>query len=139
MSKLTLPAVLKNLDPLMAFITDAAKNRGFDEKKLFHIKLAAEEILVNVINYAYRGEPGDIEVRVDFREDESLVVEIVDRGIAFDPLSLPEPDINAPMEKRRIGGLGIFLVRKLMDEVSYRREEERNILTFIKKKNPDRY
>lgn len=138
MAHLTLPATLKNLDPMMAFITDAAKNMGFDEKKLFHIKLAAEEILVNIINYAYKGGSGDIEITLGDRGGEALVVEIADHGITFDPLSLPEPDITAPMEKRRIGGLGIFLVRKLMDEVTYRREEERNILTFVKRKKPDK-
>ena len=138
MAKLVLPAVLKNLNPLMAFITDAAKNMGFDDKKIFHIKLASEEILVNIINYAYSKGPGDIEISFKSRGEDALVVEIADRGIAFDPLSLPEPDIHAPMEKRTIGGLGVFLVRKLMDEVAYRREEGRNILTFVKQKNPDK-
>jgi serine/threonine-protein kinase RsbW len=137
MAKLVLPAVLTNLGPMMAFITDASQNMGFDDKKIFHIKLASEEILVNIVNYSYPGGQGDIEINVTGRGEDALVVEIADRGIAFDPLSLPEPDIHAPMEKRKIGGLGVFLVRKLMDEVTYRREEGRNILTFVKRKNPD--
>ncbi|MFA5362647.1 MAG: ATP-binding protein [Candidatus Omnitrophota bacterium] len=137
MPELVLPAILKNLDPLMAFITDAAGKMGFDDKKIFHIKLASEEILVNIINYAYPGGQGDIEIIVNSRGAEALVVAIADRGIAFDPLSLPEPDISAPLEKRTIGGLGVFLARKLMDEVTYRREEGRNILTFVKRKSSD--
>ena len=138
MKQLILPAVLKNLEAMMALITDEAKSLGFDEKKLYHIKLAAEEVLVNIINYAYPDKHGDIELTVSTRGHDGIEVVVVDRGIVFDPLSLPEPDIHASMEKRKIGGLGVFLVRKLMDEVTYRREEDRNILTFVKFKNPQK-
>ena len=65
-------------------------------------------------------------------EGKRLMIQIMDWGIAFDPLSLPEPDIEAPIEERKIGGLGIYMMRNIMDEVLYKREGDRNILTLVK-------
>jgi len=88
--------------------------------------------LVNVINYAYPDKYGNIEITYEVKEDKRFVVEIVDWGIPFDPLSLPKPDVEAPMEKRKVGGLGVYLIRTIMDEVNYRRDQNRNILTLAK-------
>jgi anti-sigma regulatory factor (Ser/Thr protein kinase)/CRP-like cAMP-binding protein len=138
MERLTLPAKLENLEKMFAFIREAARRQGFIIEELNKIQLACEEALVNVINYAYPDKNGDLEITCA-NKDKELEIEITDSGLAFDPLSLPEPNINAPIEERRIGGLGIYMIRKIMDEVRYKRDADRNILTMVKylPKNPD--
>lgn len=131
--KITLPATIDHLRAMLTFIDEAAKALGFDEQKIHQIMVASEEALVNVINYAYPEKPGNIELTRDMREDKSLLIEIKDTGIAFNPLTLPEPNIHEPMERRRPGGLGIYMIRKIMDEVKYQRDGDFNILTMIKK------
>ena len=133
MPQLTLAAKLEKLDSMIKFILDEAAAFGFDEKNKFQIHLAAEEVLVNIINYAYPKETGDIQITVNSKEKDSLEIEIADWGFAFDPLSREDPKICVPLEERKIGGLGIFLTRKVMDDVRYRRDNDRNILTLIKK------
>jgi len=133
MPRLVFTAKLENLLAMMRLITEQAQAVGFEEKKINQIQLAAEEVLANVINYAYPDKSGEVEINLTPEPSKQLEIEISDSGIAFNPLDLPEPDISTPMEKRQIGGLGVYLLRKLMDEVRYKREGERNILTFIKK------
>jgi len=133
MAKLVVSAKLANLDKLIDFIAEGAKNAGFDEKSITQIKLASEEIIVNVMSYAYGEKEGDIEVSYTFHDDGTMEIEIADWGVAFDPLSLPEPDVSAPLKERKIGGLGIYLVRKVMDEVRYKRVDNKNVVTLIKK------
>jgi anti-sigma regulatory factor (Ser/Thr protein kinase) len=130
--KTTFPATIDHLRAMLTFIDEAAKALGFDEQKIHQIMVASEEALVNVINYAYPEKPGDIELTRETRENKSLMIEIRDSGIAFDPLSLPEPNIHEPMERRRPGGLGIYMIRKIMDEVKYSRDGGFNILTMVK-------
>jgi len=132
MPRIQLAAKLENLEPMLAFVEQGAKKLGFDANKLNRMHLASEEALVNVINYAYPNKYGNIEITYEVKEDKRFVVEIVDWGIPFDPLSLPKPDVEAPIEKRKVGGLGVYLIRTIMDEVSYRREQDRNILTLTK-------
>jgi len=133
MPKLTLAAKLENLNSMIKFILDEAATLGFDEKNKFQVRLAAEEVLVNIINYAYPKETGDIQITVNSKEKDSLEIEIADWGFAFDPLSREDPKVCVPLEERKIGGLGIFLTRKVMDDVRYRRDNDRNIMTLIKK------
>lgn len=130
MAKTILPARLENLETMIGFIKDGAEKYGFDNKKINQIHLASEEALVNIINYAYPDKNGSIEITYDAKEGKGLVIEIIDWGIPFDPLSIPEPDIAAPIEDRTIGGLGIFFINKLVDEVQYRRDGKSNILTL---------
>jgi anti-sigma regulatory factor (Ser/Thr protein kinase) len=132
MPRIQLATKLENLEPMLAFIEQGAKKLGFDAQKLNRIHLASEEALLNVINYAYPNNYGNIEITYEVKEDKRFVVEIIDWGIPFDPLSLPKPDVEAPLEKRKVGGLGIYLIRTIMDEVSYRRDQDRNILTLTK-------
>jgi serine/threonine-protein kinase RsbW len=133
MEKVTLPAKLENLDLMMGLILKSAESVGFDEKGKFQIRLASEEILVNIINHAYPDKPGAIELILTPRQKEGLEMVFADWGMAFDPLSLPMPNVCAPVEERKIGGLGVYLLRKVMDEVKYKRENGRNILTVVKK------
>lgn len=134
MERLVFAAQLGNLQAMIDFIRAKAAANGFIGERIDRIQLACEEVLVNVINYAYPGKNGDLEIAIESVE-KGLKITVADSGIPFDPLSLPMPDINAPMEERRIGGLGIYLMRKIMDEVTYRRENDRNILTMVKYKN----
>ena len=132
---LKLPAKLENLQKFMNSISDCARTEGFGQKRIDEIELALEEILVNIFNYAYPKSPGDVEVNCKL-ETGRLIIEIIDSGIPFDVTSLTDPDLTADVGERKIGGLGIFLVKKMVDEVKYRREEDRNILTLtVKKEN----
>ncbi|RKY40217.1 MAG: ATP-binding protein [Candidatus Omnitrophota bacterium] len=132
-AKLVVSAKLANLSKLIDFIVEGAKNAGFDEKSIAQIKLASEEIIVNVMSYAYKGGEGHVEVSYTFHDDGTMEIEITDWGVAFDPLSLPEPDVAAPLNDRKIGGLGIYLARKVMDEVRYKRVDNKNVVTLIKR------
>ncbi len=127
---LELSAEPENLGPLLEFTRKRVMERGFDEGAADRIELAMEEVLVNVINYAYPETPGVIELRFLKADGRGLSIEVGDRGIPFDPLAAPEADTTAALEDRNIGGLGIFFVRRIMDRVEYRREEGRNILTL---------
>jgi len=132
MAKLTFPAELENLQPMLKFIRDGAEELGFESKKMNQVQMASEEALVNIISYAYPDGRGDVEITRSIEEGKGLVIQIVDWGIAFDPLSRPDPDTEASIEERDIGGLGVFMMRNIMDEVHYERAEDRNILTLVK-------
>jgi len=133
MEKVTIPAQLENLDLMLDVIVRNADKVGFDSKSKFQIKLASEEILVNIIHYAYPEKSGAVEIFIDPKPNERLELVFTDWGIPFDPLSLPEPKICVPLEERKIGGLGVFLVRKIMDELRYQRQGDRNIFAVVKK------
>ncbi len=133
---LALPAKLESLERLMGSISDCAKAQGFDQKRISEIELAAEEALVNVFNYSYPGQTGEVEV-ICRAEGDCFTIEIIDSGIPFDMTSLSDPDVTLSTEERRIGGLGVFLIKKVMDEVRYRREDDRNILDLIIRKAKD--
>ena len=98
------------------------------------IRVAIDELVSNVVRYAYAPDTGNITVCFDFEEqDRTAVLTFIDEGIPYDPLQNREPDVSLPAEKREIGGLGIFLVRKTMDGMAYRRENGKNVLTIRKK------
>ena len=105
---------------------------GFSEDMLLSLNLAVEEAVVNVINYAYpEGVEGDIELCA-YKTSDSVVFELKDQGIAFDPTKVGEADTTSDLDERQIGGLGIFLTKEMMDIVEYRRDGNTNILTMKK-------
>lgn len=130
---MTLPGKLDSLYAFIDFVTSCAREQGFVSEKISAIELALEEVLVNIIKHAYKecGIDGDIEITCKRDNAQSLVIEIADSGIPFDIFSTREPDISADIDERQIGGLGVFFVKKLMDDVRYRRENKRNILTLV--------
>lgn len=128
----TFPAKIDKLEAMIDFIIDFAQDEGLAPDKLSQVRLAAEEVLVNVINYAYPDKPGDVEIFCAPLKDKGIVVDIKDSGFPFNPLEKAEPDTSLPMEKRKIGGLGIFLAKKVMDELTYERKENKNVLRLIK-------
>jgi len=131
MEALKLPAVLENLNTFVGFAHSGAASFGLNNKKITAIELALEEALVNIFNYAYPEGGGLVEVRFGPRNEKKFVVEIVDEGMPFDPLSRSDPDVTQGVEEREIGGLGILLIKEMMDHVEYRRENTMNVLTFL--------
>jgi anti-sigma regulatory factor (Ser/Thr protein kinase) len=130
LSEIKLPAKLENLGSLLQSIMSTAGQEGFSGPKLNHIEITAEEAIVNVFNYAYPEGNGDVEVRCK-EDDDSFIIEIVDSGVPFDVTSLAEPDTTATLSEREIGGLGIFFMKKMMDDVRYSRENGRNVLCLV--------
>ena len=96
------------------------------------IDVAVEEIFVNIANYAYSPDTGPATVRLDIR-DGIAVITFIDSGVPYDPLAKPDPDVTLSAEDRPIGGLGIFLVKKSMDSVSYNYESGKNVLRLKKR------
>ena len=116
---------------LVAFEEFSEENR-IPESDRHDVKLAFDELLNNTVSYGFSDDgEHEIEISID-KVADSLTITIVDDGIEFDPLRKETPDVKASMEERDIGGLGIHLVRNLMDDVSYKREDDRNKLTMIK-------
>ena len=103
----------------------------------YRVHLALEELVLNVMDYGYDDNMQDIEIHVT-SDSDAITIEIVDSGKPFDPLSdAPEPDLDAAMEERRIGGLGVHLVKTLMDQMHYRRENDQNRLTIVALRKPE--
>jgi len=125
-----MPARVESLHELLTFIRTEAKKRGFSEDALNRIELVAEEALVNVFVHGYTQNQGQVEVRCLVEDDPALTIEIRDAGVSFDPLSLADPDVESDLTKRKIGGMGVFLIRKMTDRVAYRREGDINILSM---------
>ena len=110
----------------------ASPDMPSDEGLLFKIRLSLEEVVENVVNYAYASGLGWMEAGTE-RNGDTLTVTLRDGGKPFNPLEKPDPDITLSAEERQIGGLGIFLCKQMMDSVSYRYEDGCNILTLTKK------
>jgi anti-sigma regulatory factor (Ser/Thr protein kinase) len=131
------PARLESLGALVSSVSDCARVLGFDQQKISAIELAVEEALVNIFNHAYPKRPGDVQVRCK-RDQGLLVIEIIDSGIPFDATAFSDPDLTADISARREGGLGIFLMKRMVDEVRYRRAARCNILELVVRKEPRR-
>ena len=127
----TFKAELEQLDDVLAFLEDALEQLECPMKCSMQIPLAIEEAFVNVANYAYPQAKGEAELSVE-GDGTSVKIVLTDSGIPFDPLAKEDPDITLSADKRKIGGLGIFMVKKIMDKVAYAYTDGRNILTMIK-------
>jgi sigma-B regulation protein RsbU (phosphoserine phosphatase) len=129
---MTFHADVKCLGEVLGFVRDMMRAAGAGEDAARRVALAVEEIFVNIAHYAYEeGARGAIELRCAVCP-ESVFLEFEDSGAPFDPLSRKDPDVTARLEEREIGGLGIFIVKKIMDSVEYCREEGRNLLRMSK-------
>jgi serine/threonine-protein kinase RsbW len=135
MGGMKLPATLDSLEKLMRFVSGFAGDHGFSKSKIHDIQLATEEALLNIFQYAYPAErKGEVEVTCEMKGDSELSIRILDTGIPFDILSLSEPDLTCPLPDRKLGGLGCYLIRKMADDVQYRRQGGTNILTLLVRK-----
>jgi serine/threonine-protein kinase RsbW len=127
------PANLEMLASIRSFVEDASRALGVDPAVIPNVIQAVDESATNIVMHGYRGQPGSIDVDV-WREENVLAIQLRDHAPLFDPTTVPPPDLNLPLELRPIGGLGIYLVRKCMDEVAYRvTPEGYNELTLLKK------
>ena len=122
----TLDAIIGLIREAVAFL----KENGADSRSLYIGELAMEEILTNIVKYAYEGRPPhQIEVTAEVNRGQ-IGLEFRDEGTPFDPLSAPPPKFGEPAKTQRMGGRGIYLVKTMVKESSYRREEGRNILSL---------
>lgn len=125
-----LPAKLENLPFLLDPVLAAARELGLTEDRCNDLELALEETLVNICNYAYPDREGTVRVSCKAEKD-FLLVGIEDDGIAFSLVDADGPDLSVELSARTIGGLGVHLVRSLIDDVRYRRENGRNLLELV--------
>ena len=133
MKELDITAVLENLDTVLQFVDTHLEQADCSPKIQMQIDLAVEEIFVNIANYAYHPETGPATVRVEVRPDGSAVtITFIDHGVPFDPLAMEDPDVTLPSEQRKVGGLGVFLVKQNMDDIQYEYLNGSNILTLKK-------
>ena len=124
----------EELADLVAAIENLGEQDGWSGDLTFRVSLVVDELAQNVVDYAYRGAHGDVEVAVTSR-DETVAIEIVDEGKAFDPLTeAPAPDLTSQIEDRPIGGLGVHFTLTLMDDVEYTRESGKNCLRIVTRK-----
>lgn len=134
MDQITVRATLNEGSTIKRFITEHLEKLQCIESTRIQLLVAIDEIYSNIARYAYGGKKGTVTVQMEVGGDpNTLTVTFTDRGIAFNPLEQMEPDIRLPKTERQIGGLGLYMVRKTMDEVSYEYRDGSNILTIRKK------
>jgi anti-anti-sigma factor len=129
---ITVDASLEHLAAISDFVVDQARAAGLDEHAVWEVQLAADEAVTNVIQHSYTQSKGSIKLTTRHTGD-LFTVSIYDRGKPFNPDDVPDPDLVSPLEERRTGGLGLYLMRKLMDQVDFRFEDGENILTMVKR------
>lgn len=133
MIEITVEAVTENLDKVTDFVNNTLEERGCSMRDILKIDVAVDEIFANIARYAYDHGKGDMTLRLSFEEDPFRAeFEFIDSGKPFDPLEREDPDVSLDAAHRKIGGLGIFVVKKTMDKVSYRYADGQNILTVVK-------
>lgn len=131
----TFPGRFASLANISKFVTRAARAAGLDERAVYAVQTAVDEACSNIIEHAYGGEgrgPIECTCRID---DDGLTVTLRDYGRPFDPTGVPRPDIHASLEDRQEGGLGLYMMRQLMDEVRFGPPcDSSNVLTMVKRK-----
>ena len=127
------PATDEDPSPVIDFVEGELEQLDCPPKALYQIEVAIEEILVNIVSYAGLSNEDGVEIRCEVLEDPlRVVIQFLDGGVPFDPLAAGDPDISTEGLMQREGGLGIFMVKKMMDDVSYVYEDGKNTLTILK-------
>ena len=121
-------AELKNLRTFKDALSEYLRTQQIPDSRIADLELAVEELIVNVMNYAYPDSKGTVELSCE-KHYNKLICRIMDEGIQFDPTSLAKPELNAPIEDRSRGGMGIYLAKSLVDEMTYQRDGDKNVLT----------
>ena len=131
--QLIVPAERGEFAVLQQWLLSIAAELDMQERIKKQLMICCDEIFINIASYAYPNGNGSVAVSVEFvPETQSLRIIFSDSGTAFDPLEISEPDTKAALSERKIGGLGMFMVKKMMDSVEYRRQDGKNILTLTK-------
>lgn len=134
MNELTIAATVENIETVTNFVNGHLETLECPMKAQMQINIAIDELFGNIAHYAYHPEVGEATVRVEVIQDPlSVVITFIDNGIPYDPLTAADPDTTLSAEERSIGGLGIYMVKKSMDEIAYRYENGSNILSIRKK------
>jgi serine/threonine-protein kinase RsbW len=132
-TSLHIEAEPKNLAAIRLFVEEAATALGIGLATIPNVILAVDEAVSNIIAHGYRGQGGGIEIEVS-REGDALVIRLRDEAAPFDPTNVPPPDLTLPLEQRAAGGLGIHLIRRVMDEMTHRvTPQGGNELTLVKR------
>lgn len=133
MKELNIEAKVNNLNTVLSFVTDLLEEAGCSMKLQMQIEVAVEEIFVNIAHYAYTPNVGNATILAEVAGDpKALTVVFKDQGIPFNPLLREDPDVEAKAQDRSIGGLGIYMVKKSMDDMRYEYTDGYNILTIVK-------
>ena len=136
MKELEIEALSENLPQVLAFVDEQLEAADCPMKIQIQIDIAVEEIFVNIAHYAYAPETGKAMVRIETLADPpSVDITFIDNGVPYDPLAKADPDITLSVKERKKGGLGIFMVKNTMDNVSYEYKDGKNILTIKKNLN----
>ena len=133
MKELTLAATVENIETVTEFVNAQLELMDCPIKAQMQIDIAIDELFGNIAHYAYSTEVGNATVRVEVSEDPlAVIITFIDNGIPYDPLGKDDPDITLSVEEREIGGLGIYMVKKSMDEITYEYKDGQNILKIKK-------
>ena len=133
MKTINVEAKVSNLGKVLSFIDQELEDAGCGMKTSLQISIAVEELFVNVAHYAYAPEEGTIEIGIEITRDPDYAeITLSDTGIPYDPLAKDDPDVSLPAEKRGIGGLGIFMVKKSMDTMTYDYVDGHNVVKIGK-------
>jgi len=133
MKELTIDAKVDNLDQVLDFVNGVLEENDCDMKTQVSIAVSVEEIFVNIASYAYAPGEGSATIELEILKDpRALSIVFKDSGVPYDPLAKKDPDITLSAEERPIGGLGIYMVKKSADRISYEYKDNQNILTFVK-------
>ena len=134
MSQLTVKAAIESLSTVMRFVNQLLEENHCDIKAKMKLNIAVDELFSNIAYYAYPDSEGEATVIAAFDAPRRIMtLTFIDSGIPYNPLAKEDPDIMLPAEERNIGGLGIFIVRKTMDNMTYAYRDGRNVLTIMKK------
>lgn len=134
MKELTINATIENVAAVTAFVDEQLEQLDCPMKTQMQVDIAIDELFGNIANYAYNPEIGAATVRVEVTDDPlAVVITFIDNGVPYDPLAKADPDITLSAGEREIGGLGIYMVKKIMDDVSYEYKDGLNILQIKKK------
>ena len=131
--EIVIEARRENLDQVLGFMDAHLERRDCPMKVMLQLDIAVEELFVNIANYAYGDQVGQAVIQLQEEHDpEGISITFIDEGMPFDPLAKPDPDVTLGAMDRSVGGLGIYMVKKSMDDMKYRYEDNRNILTIRK-------
>ena len=134
MKEIRLPARVENIDMVTDFVNEQLDELGCPVKAQIQIAVAIDEIFGNIARYAYGDEEGEAVVRVEGGDNNgSVTITFMDSGMPFDPLKRDDPDVTLSASERSIGGLGIFVVKRTMDSIDYKYEDNKNVLSIHKK------
>ena len=134
MKELTIAATVENIEIVTDFVNEQLEALNCPMKAKMQIDIAIDELFGNIAHYAYHPEVGSATVRIDVEQDPvTVVITFLDGGVPYDPLMAADPDVTQSVQERQLGGLGIYMVKKSMDAITYEYKDGKNILTIKKK------